>query len=487
MRTYKSMLLLLMMATLTVPVIQSGMHIFKDQNLTGYYVKNEPPSLKFFTWRRWFSGGFQDTISMRVKDNIGMRNTLIRVNNQFDYSLFGLIHAEGYLNGKQGSLFQEDYIHEYTGKYFIGASVIDKKLSRLRNVMDSLASYHVPLILIFESGKASIYPQYIPDRFHPGKRTLSNYDYFIAQSTKIGLPFLDINKYFMGIKDTCRYPLFPRYGTHWSMYGVQLVADTLSKYIARVSGRTMPVFKVHHMHHSSLSLGTDYEIGEILNLLCPLEPTPGIFPMVSFYKIPPGSISALIVADSYYITLVQSYGKKMFGKQEFWYYNNKMYPNQNNNPPEYVDKSNLREKLIHRDMILLMSSEMNLHCGFWNFADEAFMAFHPELQDPKVYGIENVIRNESSWLRVMVNQARREGKPLQEIITGNAGYSFYTNYNNLAGKNHQDSIYHIIMDIKYNPEWLAAVEKKAMDRNISVDSMSLLDAIYTYEQSKKNH
>jgi len=264
------------------------------------------------------------------------------------------------------------------------------------------------------------------------------------------------------------------------MYGVHLVADTLSRFIAKASGRTMPVFNIHHLHHSSNSLGTDYEIGEMLNLLFPLEPTPAVYPMVSLNAIPPGTMSALIVADSYYITLVQSYGTKMFGKQEFWYYNNKMYPNQNNNPPEYVDKSNLREKLIHRNVILLMTSEINLHCGFWNFADEAFLAFHPELKDPKIYAIENEIRNERSWFRFMSKKAREQHKPLEQMIREDAGYTFCTNYENLQGKTYWDTVYRITCEIRNNADWFSQVEKKAVDRQISIDSMLLLDAIYTY-------
>ena len=43
----------------------------------------------------------------------------------------------------------------------------------------------------------------------------------------------------------------------------------------------------------------------------------------------------------------------------------------------------------------------------------------------------------------------------------------------------------IINAIKNTPEWLEKVKKKAIEKNISLDSMLLLDAIYMSEQESK--
>jgi hypothetical protein len=472
---------------LSASVMQSAMHFVKERELKGYFRKTEPPRLKLFTWKKWFSATFQDEMTNRINENTGFWNSMIRISNQADFSLWGITHAKGWMLGKQRYLYEEDYIHEYTGEYFIGKKVIDRKLSRLKNVADSLASYNIPLVLVFESGKASIYPEYIPGRMHPEKRSLTNYEYYISRAAAIGLPILDIDAWFQRIKDTASFPLFPRYGMHWSMYGVHLVADTLSKYLAAKYGKPMPEFKIHQMHQSGNSLWTDYDIGELLNLVCPLQPTPGGYPMVAFNKIPYGTMSALVVADSYYITLTETYGRKMFGNQEYWYYNNKLYPNQNNDPPQYVDKSDLLNKLKKRDIILLMTSEINLHSGFWNFADEAFLAFHPEIKDPYVYGIENSIRNDRDWFRFLVKKSRLQGRPLEEMISEDADYTFNSNYDAIQNKTYWDTVYHLAYDIKNNADWFAQVEKKAQKFNISTDSMLMLDAIYSYRQSKKNH
>jgi len=485
MRSVKTTLVFLILLSWAISLLQTHFHIFRDKPLMGYYNKKLPPELRYFTWKRWFSSIFQDDFSSRLNDNIGLRNSLVRVRNQFDYSLFGLLHAEGFVEGKNGYLYEEDYIHEYTGLYFIGTRAIEKKLSRLKNVMDSLAFYDIPLILIFEPGKASFLPEYIPDRFHPEKRGETNYEWFSKQAKELGISCLDLNRYFLLMKDTSRYPLFPRNGMHWSLYGVQLAADTMSKFFAGFTGKPMPEFHVQGLRFSENSLGTDYDIGDLLNLVCPLKRSPGVYPMVSFRSIPDGSLPALVVADSYYVNLVESYGKKMFGKQDYWYYNSSVYPHQNDIPQVKIDKTNLREKLKSYGVILLMVSEINLHCCFWNFADEAFRAFHPEIRDSRLYDFENTIRIDRGWFRFLVKKSVEQKLTLEKMIRVNAEYMFLSNYQNIEGKGRQDSIEYLRLGIKNNPGWMTKITRKAKKHNIPVDSMILLDAIYSYDQSKK--
>jgi hypothetical protein len=175
----------------------------------------------------------------------------------------------------------------------------------------------------------------------------------------------------------------------------------------------------------------------------------------------------------------------MFGKQDFWYYNSKLYPFQNQDTPTYADKSDLREKLKKYNVVMLMSSEINLHCGFWNFAEEAFYAFHPELNNPHLERIENSIRNDRDWFRSMVEKSKSQSSPLSQMVRADAEFVFFKAYDNLDGKSAEDSIQYIRLTIRNSPEWLAIIAKKAVERNIPIDSMMMLDAIYTYNQLKK--
>lgn len=453
--------------------------------LKGYYSSRERPTLRYFTWERWFSGNFQEVTAQKFNDNVPFRPLFIRVANQYDYSLFAISHADGFLRGKNGWLFEEDYIHEYTGRFFAGEKVIDRKLGLLKGVFDSLASHGIPLVFIHESGKAGIYPEYIPDRFRPEVRSRTNYQYFMKRSAEIGLPVLDLHPVLVAMKDTSRFPVFPKYGMHWSHYATHYIADTLSGYLERITGAPMPRFHARQTRIYMQSEGKDYDIGELLNLLFPLPETPNGYPEVPFEDMEDGKMEALVVGDSYYTLLVETYGKKMFSRQDFWYYNNSLYPYQNEIPPRRVDKTDLRSKLLSYDVILLMVSDLNLHSCFWNFPEEAWYAFHPANPISQLEKIENSIRIDDEWFRFMVGKAEKTKKSLEEVIRGDAAFTFLTQFDALENKNRMDSIHFLRLSIRNNPEWFANVIRKAREMDISVDSMMLIDAIHTYEHTKK--
>jgi len=486
MRTAKAILLLMILLSLMTPFFLQRFHLFSEAPLKGYFSESPLPGLKYFTWDRWFRSIFQDDISTRVNDNIGAHKSLIRFSNQLDYSLFGITHAKGFMAGKKGYLFEEDYIHEYNGDYFIGKAPIEKKLERLKDVMDSLRAYHVPLLLVFEPGKASFFPEYIPSRFHPWKKTDKNLDWFLKISFGKGIPFLDLNTWFLKIKDTARYPLFPKYGMHWSLYGAAVAVDTLKRYVEAATGTKLPGFRISRMVPCSIPQGTDNDIGDLLNLVCPLPRTYGAYPEIVFGGSPRRSLSVLVIADSYYVSIAEAYGRKLFRYQDYWYYNKKVYPHQNQDPPPYVDKSNLRDKLKKYDVVLLMVSEINLHGGFWNFADEAYLSFHPEVKDPLVYGLENRIRNEREWFTSISGRSLSEGVPLDRMIRENAEYFFYLYYNDFPGKGYWDTVQYITMNIRNNPEWYNKIMRNAREQHMPVDTALKLNAVYTYEQFKKN-
>lgn len=485
MKTAKNLLFAGVMMILLFSAFQKKYRAIPEPELTGFYKLKEVPSLRLFSPENWKTGYFQDEYSRRLEDHIGFRNSLFRLNNQLDFSLFGITHAEGFIRGKKNFLFEEDYIREYTGDYFIGKAVIDQKVNMLKMAQDSLAKYGIPLIPVFEPGKASFFPEYIPARYHPQKKSLSNYEYFVQRAKETGLLYLDLNRAFLQMKDTSRFPLFPAYGMHWSLYGAAVAVDTLSSYIQHLKPGSLPEFRIGSIMESDIPRGTDYDIAEVLNVMCALPPTPGAYPETTIENSPEKrKLRVLVIADSYYLNILEPYGRKLFRSQEYWYYNQKLYPRHNVTPPLYVNKSDLLKKLKKFDLILLMSSEINLHCAFWNFADEAFYAFRPWPPQPALARIANDIRNDREWFRFMVAKSRSNNKPLDEMITDDARFMFFTTFKDIPWKSYLDTIDFIGLEIRQNADWLEAVKKKALDNNVPLDEMITRDATYTYEQKR---
>jgi hypothetical protein len=484
MQTFKLTLLVLSLLILSLPLIVRHGAIIAEPPLSGYFQVETIPPADSLTPETFLHGRYQQMLTAGINHQFGLRNSFVRLFNQVDFDLFGLIHAQGFVAGKDGYLYEEDYIHEYTGNYYIGEPALRKKVQRLKNVTDTLATHGIPLILCLEPGKASFYPEYIPARFHPGQRSVSNYDQLVAACREEHMPFTDLNAWFLHMKPSARYPLFPRFGMHWSLYGVPFAVDTLTRILSAATGKPVPQIAARGWFETRYPLGTDNDIGDMMNLLFPHRRDDGAVPVCLFDTVKP-VLKALIIADSYYLNIVEEYGRNIFREQDYWYYNNKRYPYHNNMPPEYVDKTGLREKLLSYDVILLMTSEINLHCGFWNFADEAYLAFHPGMSDPQVYQVENNIRNEREWFRFLVNRARVQKMPLEKMIRNNAEYTFFTYYGEITDKNRRDSIDYLRMTIERDPAWYAQIEEKARNLNIPVDSMLHRDATYLYDQSLK--
>ena len=155
MRGVKWFLFFLILLLLVIPVIQSQFHVFAEKPIVGYFKPADPPGFKKLNLAIWNNSSFQDDFSSKINQNLGLRPLLFRINNQLDYSLYGLTHAEGFIKGKNGYLFQEEYIMEYTGQFFIGKSAIQKKLWKLKDVQDSLAAHGIHLLVVIEPGKAT--------------------------------------------------------------------------------------------------------------------------------------------------------------------------------------------------------------------------------------------------------------------------------------------------------------------------------------------
>lgn len=476
MNSVKVGLLSLICVLLVLPLWQIRYQVVQEPKLFGIYENAGVPELKSFSWKAWFKGTFQDKIFTQVKDHTGFRNTLIRINNQADFSCFGLIHAEGFVAGKRGFLFEEDYIHEYTGKYFIGKNTLDRKIRRLKSVQEALAKRGTRLLFVIEPGKASFCPENIANCYHPERRTMTNDEYMKQRLDALHVDYIDLNQWFIGMKDTCRYKLFPEYGMHWSLYGVSLAVDSISSYLRGKYCLQVPEFHFDSIVISDSLRGSDHDIADMVNLLFPMPKVTAAYPVIRFDPKKP-TLRVIGVADSYFNNIYYDYAPKLFANTEFWYYNSSLYYKDSYGDTK-VDHSNLTEKFKNTDLILLMVSEINNHCGFWNFIDQAFVALYPSWRDDWSYKYENTIRNDRWWFRGMVKQAAEEGTTLERAIKRNADYTMCVDFDKLENKTKNDSITQIIWGIRTTPKWMHKVWSLAKERKEPLENTMRSEAEY---------
>ena len=411
---------------LCIPLIELQFDLVEEKPLKGAYYDVKDKTL---TLVGWFSGEFQAAKEPYLKSILGFRSFLIRIHNQLDYTFFKITHSDGIIVGKDNVLFQDMYINAYCGRDYVGHNTLSNQVDKYILLQNQLSEQGIDLYLIIAPGKASIFPENIPEYLKLNRDT-TNYDKAIQLLKKKGGKFLDLKPYFLSLNKKPKYPLFPNHGTHWSGYAVTLAADSIFNFL---EFNTNFDFLKYHTSEGTLSDDyrfTDNDIGSAINLLFKNTNQKLYYPEVNFEKSDSTFVkpNVLLIGDSF----TQSFWKfypyfdELFDKKSrFWYYN-RVVAWQPENNGTYVSKLDLHEEINKRDIILILATEQNLSNFGFGFIEKTFAILNDK----------NVLNKEK--------------------------LNYYIN------------------SIKSSPEYLKQIEQKALARNIPIDSMLFLDAKWLY-------
>ncbi len=474
-----TLLFALLMMMLIAPEMQRQFGIFSLDPLQGDYI---PAERSEFTIESFFSGSFQSKTEQVLEEKVGFRPLMVRIRNQWDFLVHNKAHAEGVIIGKDGMIFEEDYILEYTGRLFIGQETIDKKLERVRFVQDTLRKKGIDLVIVFLPGKASFFPDLIPNRYNPQRRSLSNYQYFIERCTTLSITHLDLNRWYVSLRDKTDFPLFTQYGTHWSYYGMCHAADTLVRFISQLRGIEMPEMGWNYVEPSTEPRDTDFDGGKSMNLLWQPRLEAMGYPALWFgtdkNKHRP---HVLVVGDSYYWNIFNTgLPRHLFANEAFWYYNKMVYPDSYYNETT-VAQLDMQREVEQQEVILVMITERFLYTAFWHFTDNLYRIYKPGYREDRLYNIANEIRRNRAWFGDVIDKAAERGITIEEMVNLDAEYMFVNDFNRIENKTPYDYYLYYELLIRRNPEWLAAVQNKAMEQNIALEEMIRRDAIWMYE------
>lgn len=421
----KKILLGVILFLLICPLIQNKLQLLSLEPLKGDIRK---PERSQFSLSRWFSGDYQIGQEKYLNETFGFRSTMVRVNNQLAYNVFNEAKANGVIIGKDNYLFEINYIKAYYGTDFIGAVSIRERMKQLKFVQDTLAKMNKTLLLVFAPGKASFYPEYIPRKYHR-ERTTTNIQFFSKMADSLDVNYIDFNKYFILNKNKAEYPLYPKYGIHWSFYGTCLAADSMIKKLEFLRHTDLHGFTLGEMNVEE-SKEMDYDLADGMNLLFKLKSKKMAYPLLYFeVDSTKPRLNSMVVSDSYYWLMFNNSFSRTFGENEFWYYNRLIY-RANHTEIRDATTANLTEEIAKNDVIVILCTEANLTRLGWGFIQQAYNLYSGQAPVPVI----------------------EEEFPLK--------------VKNLADY------------IKSNPDWRKSVEAKAAAKGISIDSVAVEDAIY---------
>ena len=415
----KKSLFLLILLFLVFLSIGGKFHLFRSKPLNGFYVSMKKPD---FTVTSWFSGSFQDSCNKYIKEKSSFHNELVMFYNQTDYSLFSLPHAQKIIVGKKGYLFSEEYITAYFGKNFSGKQFCDEKVRLLKKLQDLLWNqYHILLVVIMAPDKGNFYPEYIPDRYFKHKRGITNYGYYAKKCEQAGINMIDCNRWFLHVKDTSRYPLYPKTGIHWSSYGAVLAADSLLKYLHSKLDIPLPRMIVDRIETSNKARNVDDDIASTLNLIWQIPTPVYAYPDYHFtFDTTQKKPSALFIGDSFYWNWYPDIIRNIFSNEEFWDYNMDVYPDFRIKP-KAVSQMDVKETINRQKIIVLMQvngAKGNIGYGF---IDLALSVLDPAKGD-EVKRIEDQIHRNPEWMTMVRQKAAKNHISIEEQLKQDALY-----------------------------------------------------------------
>ena len=331
------------------------------------------PKIHTLTFSGWLNEDFQDHLTDFVDYNFGFRPFLIRIYNQLQFSLYKQAHGEAIVVGKKNFLFQEHYIDEYLGKYFIGREKADTMLTKLSEIRKYFKRYNTEILVVLTPGKPYYYPEYIPE-YYKSAITPSNYALFKKSLASTDIPVFDVNGWFMQLKQNGDVPpLFTQTGTHWSNYGAKLTADSLIRLSSRLLDRPMNLIHLTDVEWTDSLRKPDDDLEKLMNIFCKVNKLKAAYPVytadtaIAINKRP----AIIVDADSFFWNLFDGILNNSFRSVEYWYYYSSVYPDYYYHDTHIKDIS-VPINLMSADLVILMTSTSGLHKMGFGLIDDVY-------------------------------------------------------------------------------------------------------------------
>ncbi len=304
----------------------------------------------------WLDGTRQKEIENELFENTTLKALMIRIRNQYQYSLFHKINAQQVY--EFDNYFYRFYINNYREDLYVNSDETNNKILSDLIEFKSLIRKDCPIISIIAPSKARYYPDYLPERNITRSKN-TNYDFFKKGLAENGITCLDFNDYFVSNKGKFDAAIIAKGGIHWTYYATAIAMDSLVKTVESLKG-------VKYNHFSStLQDGGGFNVDDQdLSVLCNLlvrKYDPKI-KLVEFKQNGASrkKINALIIGDSFFYTVEHSELRKLIFTEnsDYLYYFEKTHNAYREKSP--IDIEKIKKQLQEVDCIIFLNDLVNM-------------------------------------------------------------------------------------------------------------------------------
>jgi len=210
---------------LLAPVVQMTTHIAHEPAVEE--MRKPKPISRLIPRLAAMDPTLADDINGWFNDRYGFRGLLIRINNEIEYDAFRM--SDRVVIGHDGWLFTKDWL-ALIAQNSRDAAMEDASIAAVRHLRDCLAARGVRLVVVLNTWKSSLYPQYLPAPLpvDPPARLLERLSRTLA--TEPDILFVDGEKILFAHRDDL---LFHKTDVHMDLKGASYVYRALIEDIAR--------------------------------------------------------------------------------------------------------------------------------------------------------------------------------------------------------------------------------------------------------------
>ena len=532
---------------------QEHLKLFKTKELMGYFLEPEKPK---FRWEWYKNGYFQGKVENYIANKYGFREPIIRFYHQYSWDLFNRKYVSYILTGKERWLYYDHNVEDYYGtvmyRRFKNAEeareAYEREVRLLNKVRGVLADYDITLLTFIAPSKSIIYPEYLPVQKHD-TTTVDAREFYIRRFAETGMPCFDMNEYFLRMKDTCSFYLFPPTGDHWT-FSCVYATDSLLRFMEQQRGIQMTRIEYGNNWSDSCRIGDDQnrDLEGDLNLIRPVKYDHKFdYKERDYWMVSDSNTvkpAALFVGNSFLLrTIAYVPPQEVFSDFQFWYYN-KVARQGFDQLYDSVAFLHRLDYLIDADYVVSFTSSSQMYRATEGFAedaiiqlcigDERFKQRQQELadslgldenaqrklavqmrEDPEAYfpeiagegvptarnplllsdeywekrAIRRQIKSDPQWMTMVQSTMVTENLSLQQAVDNEVdrvaqGLPSLRD-NELSPEEYREVlIKQMEMKIRYDKDWLKALEKEAAEKGIPFDDWIYQNAAYMVDQSR---
>lgn len=354
----------------------------QDIRLTGQEVREEFPIISV---KSFWAGEFQIRLDKWVSTNLGLRGAFVRLDNQINFSFFNEISSKyesKIIVGKDKWLYEKAYIDSLNHRDEVPQKFLEDKVRSLKKLQALLESNGIHFVFLITPSKATIYPEYIKDKYIIPKNSAkaSNYEKIVPLLQINGVHYIDGHQYFLELKKRSPYPVYPSSGIHWSFYSSCYFTLELISALENLTKQKMGKFQFDRIYITDRPSSSDRDLARLTNILFEKS----LYGKEYYYPETSSSVSVenvfrpkiLFVGGSYLWTLFYYLEKhQVYSERDFYSYykQNAKYPAQTFNP---IDKKNLdlKREILAKDIVVIESNEHALTQLGFGFIEDALKA-----------------------------------------------------------------------------------------------------------------